>query len=67
MFVSSVYSDASMPSVCVAFAKRNGAALLKGGLRHNFLLHLLNLWDNALIDTHVMSVCMDLVDSAHKA
>lgn len=58
----SVYSDASMPSVCVEFARAVGPVLVRHGLRHNFVLHLLNLWDNALINTQLISQCIDIVD-----
>lgn len=49
------------------FSRRCGAALLTAGLRHNYLLHLINLWDNALIDTHALSVCMAIVDGTEGA
>ena len=60
-----VYSDRCVPGVCVEFSKRNGSTILKCGLRYNLLLHMLNLWDNALVDTETVCMCMRIVD-AHK-
>lgn len=36
--------------------------LLDHGLRHNFLLHLLNLWDNSLLNSRAIIDCMLIVD-----
>lgn len=58
-----VYSDRCVPGVCVEFCKRDGATIMASGLRYNLLLHLLNLWDNALVDTETICVCMRIVDS----
>ncbi len=58
-----VYSDHCVPGVCVEFCKRDGHAIMAAGLRYNLLLHLLNLWDNALVDTETICVCMRIVDA----
>lgn len=36
--------------------------LVDHGLRHNFLLHLLNLWDNSLLNSRAIIDCMLIVD-----
>ncbi len=59
-----VYSDGCVPGVCVEFCKRFGATIMKCGLRYSLLLHLLNLWDNALVDTEAICTCMAIVDAA---
>ena len=37
--------------------------MISRNLRYNFLLHLLNLWDNSLLAAHHISHCMAVVDS----
>ena len=37
--------------------------MISHNLRYNFLLHLLNLWDNSLLAAHHISHCMAVVDS----
>jgi hypothetical protein len=59
-----VYSDGCVPDVCLEFCKRNGASIMRCGLRYNLLLHLLNLWDNALVDTETICACVALVEAA---
>ena len=39
---------------------RQGAVLNAHNLRYNFLLHLLNLWDNSLLAAHHISHCEPL-------
>ncbi len=36
---------------------RHGPTLLASNLRYNFLLHLLNLWDNALLAAGHITYC----------
>lgn len=36
--------------------------LVEHGLRHNFLLHLFNLWDNSLLNSRAIIDCMIIVD-----
>jgi hypothetical protein len=62
-YVCSVYSDKCVPSVCLEFCRANGKLLMASGLRYNLLLHLLNLWDNALVDTETICACMAVVDA----
>ena len=59
-----VQADSQIPTSCEAFARIHGAELRARKLRHNFLLHLFNLWDNSLLAAHHISTCMAVVDTA---
>lgn len=62
VFRHPIRADSLLPDSCLSFAKTHRDQLLKHNLRHNFLLHLLNLWDNSLLDaTHIAS-CLRQVD-----
>ena len=52
-----------IPDACDQFARRHGDEVVSRNLRYNFLLHLLNLWDNSLLAAHHISHCMAVVDS----
>jgi hypothetical protein len=52
-----------VPGACHHFAVRQGPTLHAHGLRYNFLLHLLNLWDNSLLAAAHISSCMAIVDA----
>ncbi|CAE7876157.1 Su(z)12, partial [Symbiodinium sp. KB8] len=57
------YSDANVPFLCEEFARKWGAHLIARGLRHNFLMHLLTLWDFAVIDYASVDHCIGVVDA----
>ncbi|TMW63127.1 hypothetical protein Poli38472_002068 [Pythium oligandrum] len=57
-----ILADFMVASSCRLFAKRHGERLLKSGLRHNFLLHLFNLWDNSLLNSRAIIDCILIVD-----
>ncbi|CAH0476329.1 unnamed protein product [Peronospora belbahrii] len=57
-----ILADFMVASSCRMFARNHGKWLLEHGLRHNFLLHLLNLWDNSLLNSRAIIDCMLIVD-----
>ncbi|EGZ23744.1 hypothetical protein PHYSODRAFT_324933 [Phytophthora sojae] len=57
-----ILADFMVASSCRKFARDHGKWLLDHGLRHNFLLHLLNLWDNSLLNSRAIIDCMLIVD-----
>ncbi|OWZ24764.1 Polycomb protein [Phytophthora megakarya] len=57
-----ILADFMVASSCRMFARKQGKWLLDHGLRHNFLLHLLNLWDNSLLNSRAIIDCMLIVD-----
>ncbi|CEG36313.1 Zn-finger protein joined to JAZF1 (predicted suppressor) [Plasmopara halstedii] len=57
-----ILADFMVASSCRMFARKHGKWLLEHGLRHNFLLHLLNLWDNSLLNSRAIIDCMLIVD-----
>uniref|UniRef100_A0AAV1UGN7 Polycomb protein VEFS-Box domain-containing protein n=1 Tax=Peronospora matthiolae TaxID=2874970 RepID=A0AAV1UGN7_9STRA len=57
-----ILADFMVASSCRMFARKYGKWLLDHGLRHNFLLHLLNLWDNSLLNSRAIIDCMLIVD-----
>uniref|UniRef100_H3GCJ7 Polycomb protein VEFS-Box domain-containing protein n=1 Tax=Phytophthora ramorum TaxID=164328 RepID=H3GCJ7_PHYRM len=57
-----ILADFMVASSCRMFAREQGKWLLDHGLRHNFLLHLLNLWDNSLLNSRAIIDCMLIVD-----
>ncbi|KAG6957663.1 hypothetical protein JG687_00009848 [Phytophthora cactorum] len=57
-----ILADFMVASSCRKFARNHGKWLLDHGLRHNFLLHLLNLWDNSLLNSRAIIDCMLIVD-----
>ncbi|KAG7402348.1 Polycomb protein suz12 [Phytophthora boehmeriae] len=59
-----ILADFMVASSCRMFARKHGKWLLDHGLRHNFLLHLLNLWDNSLLNSRAIIDCMLIVDQA---
>ncbi|TDH71006.1 hypothetical protein CCR75_004975 [Bremia lactucae] len=63
LFVTNrILADFMVASSCRMFARKYGKWLLDHGLRHNFLLHLLNLWDNSLLNSRAIIDCMLIVD-----
>ncbi|CAI5738659.1 unnamed protein product [Hyaloperonospora brassicae] len=57
-----ILADFMVASSCRMFARKYGKWLSDHGLRHNFLLHLLNLWDNSLLNSRAIIDCMLIVD-----
>lgn len=61
-FPNRILADFMVATSCRHFAKLHGKWLIAHGLRHNFLLHLLNLWDNSLLNSRAIIDCMLIVD-----
>ena len=64
IFYNKILADFEVHQRCIDFAKAKGAEILKKGLRENFLLHLINMWDFALIRSDTMVECMLIVDNS---
>ena len=64
IFYNKSLADFEVHQRCIDFAKAKGEDILKKGLRENFLLHLINMWDFALIRSNTMVECMLIVDSS---
>ncbi|RLN49986.1 hypothetical protein BBJ29_002780 [Phytophthora kernoviae] len=62
-----ILADFMVASSCRMFARKHGKWLLDHGLRHNFLLHLLNLWDNSLLNSRAIIDCMLIVDQTQES
>ena len=61
------YSNAYVPMICELFVKRNTHALLLSGLRHNLLLHLLNLVDFNLLRGEDISAALSHIDGHYQS
>ncbi|KAI9922093.1 hypothetical protein PsorP6_002599 [Peronosclerospora sorghi] len=57
-----ILADFMVASSCRMFARKHGKWLSEHGLRSNFLLHLLNLWDNSLLNSRAIIDCMLILD-----
>ena len=57
-----VYADLYIPMITERFARKHAPDLIQLGLRHNFLLHLITLWDYGLISSEDMEKCILYVD-----
>ena len=64
IFYNKILADFEVHQRCIDFAKAKGADILKKGIRENFLLHLINMWDFALIRSNTMVECMLIVDNS---
>ena len=53
--------------ICELFVKRNTHALLLSGLRHNLLLHLLNLVDFNLLRGEDISAALSHIDGHYQS
>ena len=62
IFYNKVYADRLLPQTSMAFAKAHARDIIQMGLRDNFLMHMINMWDYALITSDVISDCMVCVD-----
>jgi hypothetical protein len=56
----STIADETVPGKCLEFIRKHGTALR--GLRQQFLMHLITLWDFSLISSGHMSNCMKEYD-----
>lgn len=59
-----VIADAHLADACELFARRFAPNLLEKNLRHNFLLHLITLWDFSLLSVDDVTRCMETLDAA---
>lgn len=59
IFHNPVRNDKGVPDACLAFANDYKQQLHDLNLHHNFLLHLLHLWDNSLITKAHIRACLD--------
>lgn len=59
-----VLADAHLADACELFARRFAPDLLGQNLRHNFLLHLITLWDFSLLSGDDVARCMAVLDAA---
>ena len=58
-----VHGDIYMSHAVELFVRRFADAILAKGLRHNLLLHIMNVWDFGLVDKATLSKCMRLIDA----
>ena len=63
VFELGVSADRVVPRVCLLFARRFVEEIRKYKLRFQFLLHMLTLWDFAILDTRTLHYCMRIVDA----
>jgi len=62
-----IYADSQLANACLRFCQDRGDDILKHKLRRQLVVHLLNLWDAALVDSECIANCMQIVDSfAHQ-
>jgi len=64
IFYNKIFADYQVASRCVDFANAHGLELLQKNLRENFMLHLINMWDFALITSDTIAKCMVIVDQS---
>lgn len=58
-------ADRYLSVCCVEFAQRYGAEILKKNVRHNFTLHLMNLFNMNLITHDCIRLCLETIDFYH--
>ena len=56
------YADLYIPWITERFTRKHAPDLVHLGLRHNFLLHLITLWDYGLISSEDIESCILHVD-----
>jgi len=56
------YSDTSFPRACERFVKQNARWILENGLRQHLLVHLMGMWEWAIIHPSQIARCMAIVD-----
>ena len=64
IFYNKIRADFEVHQRCIDFAKAKGEEIVKKNLRENFLLHLINMWDFALVRSNTMVECMLIVDNS---
>lgn len=57
-----VYGELYIPFSVERFAAKYAPDILRHSLRHNFLLHLINLWELGLINAENLENCLQRVD-----
>ena len=57
-----VYSNAYVGIATQRFARQFASELIKKGLRHNFLMHLINLYECGLLLATEIKSCLEVVD-----
>ena len=57
-----VYGELYIPFAVERFASKYAPDILRHSLRHNFLLHLINLWELGLINAENLENCLQRVD-----
>eukprot|EP01138_Halocafeteria_seosinensis_P007363 gb/GECG01007527.1/.p1 GENE.gb/GECG01007527.1/~~gb/GECG01007527.1/.p1 ORF type:complete len:1206 (+),score=172.29 gb/GECG01007527.1/:1-3618(+) len=67
VFELGVYADRVVPRVCLLFARRFTSEISRQNLRFQFLLHMLTLWDFAILDTRTLHYCLRIVDSYNES
>mmetsp|Transcript_6046 Transcript_6046/g.20339 ORF Transcript_6046/g.20339 Transcript_6046/m.20339 type:complete len:80 (-) Transcript_6046:81-320(-) len=60
----SIYANYQVRDEAELFARRFAASIVQRGLRHTFLLHLINLWDFGLMSRYDISRCIAVIDDA---
>lgn len=55
-------ADSQIPNCCMKFVSERGRELVSRGLYHNFLLHLVNLYDFSLLHPQFISHIMSQLD-----
>ncbi|PIK50278.1 putative polycomb protein suz12-A [Apostichopus japonicus] len=55
-------ADSQIPTCCMKFVAEKGREILSRGLYHNFLLHLVNLYDFSLLHPQLISQIMAQLD-----
>ena len=63
---NSFITDAHIPMACIQFVQEIGAEVLAKKLRHNLLLHFVNLYDFSLIHPTVIIRAMAELDKIRK-
>lgn len=64
--LTSYIADSQIPNCCMKFVAEKGRELLSRGLYHNFLLHLVNLYDFSLLHPQFISQIMAQLDKVRK-
>jgi len=59
------YGDGYVPLICESFVRQYGPVILAKGLRHNFLIHFMNLWDFSLIDGNHIKRLIAIIDDCN--
>ena len=58
--------DSDIPQKCLQFIQSCAHKVSSISFRNNLLLHLFNLWDNGIISSKHIALCMDIYDEIQK-